>query len=90
MPLTLKNGNRRTLNFELVMYFLFTYTCTCVAMCSRFLMKQGIEVGDVKVLVYVQELQGKKYQLDSKGRMCLHKQWSMSLTTHPLQTLVSV
>ena len=53
--------------------------------------KQGIDIGDTKVLVYVKELQGKRYIMDRtgpRGLMTLAKQWSQSLTPHPLRTLV--
>ena len=45
------------------------------------------------MLVYVEELQGKRYVLDKSGprsMLTLEKQWSASPTPYPLQIVVSI
>lgn len=54
--------------------------------------RRGIDVGEISILVYVEELQGKRYVYDKTGPsgvMTMEKQWSASPTPHPLQTIVS-
>lgn len=48
----------------------------------------GILVGETKVLVYVQTLMGKKYQINSEGKLTLEKQFAPNITCYPLQVIV--
>ena len=55
--------------------------------------RKGVELGEINVLVYAKELQGKRLILDKtgpQGVMILSKQWSRSLTAHPLKILVII
>ena len=62
--------------------------CIHVSSYSR---RRAIDVGEVTVIVYAQQLQGRRYILDhsgTKGSLRLLKQWSHSTSSHPLQTIV--
>ena len=63
----------------------------CVFFFERYNRRRGINLGEVKLLVYVQELQGRQYLLNRsgpKGSVSLVKQWSPFITSYPLQTIV--
>lgn len=66
------------------LFYYFEFTC-------RYSKRRGIDLGDISILVYVEELQGKRYILDKSGHrsiMILEKQWSASPTPFPLQVVV--
>ncbi|KAG5876457.1 hypothetical protein JTB14_032690 [Gonioctena quinquepunctata] len=48
----------------------------------------GINFGETKVLVHVQEMIGRKYIFTSNGRLTLDKQFSVNVSNYPLQTVV--
>ncbi|CAG9863353.1 unnamed protein product [Phyllotreta striolata] len=48
----------------------------------------GILFGDIKVLVYVRQLIGKKFVCNSKGKLELQKQYAPNVSSHPLQSIV--
>lgn len=75
------------------MYFCVLCICKLNTSLNRSSSRRGIDIGDVQVLVYVEELQGKRYVCDKsgpRGIMSLEKQWSASSTPYPLQTIVSL
>jgi hypothetical protein len=64
---------------------------TVVRLNREYSRRRAIDLGDVNILVYVEELQGKKYVIDKSGprvMATLEKQWSASPTPYPLQLLV--
>lgn len=61
---------------------------TAFSVMKEHTVRRGIDLGDIKTLVYVQELQGRRYVSGPKGVLTLKKQWSPSSTTYPLQTMV--
>lgn len=50
--------------------------------------RMGINVGETKVLVYVQTLMGKKYSINSDGKLNLEKQFTTNVSYYPLQAVV--
>lgn len=48
----------------------------------------GINVGETKVLVYVQTLMGKKYSINIDGKLNLQKQFTTNISCYPLQAVV--
>ncbi len=57
----------------------------------RYLERQGINLGNIELLVYVQVLQGKRYVVNkrgAKGTVALVKEWSQVIETFAYQTCV--
>lgn len=48
----------------------------------------GINIGETKVLVYVQTLMGKKYSINPDGKLNLEKQFTTNVSYYPLQVVV--
>lgn len=48
----------------------------------------GINVGETKILVYVQILIGKKYGISSDGKCTLEKQFTSNVSCYPLQAII--
>ena len=64
---------------------------TVLCFTTRYNRRRGINLGEVRLIVYAQELQGMQYILNRsgpKGSVSLIKQWSQSTTFYPLQTVV--
>ncbi|XP_060517739.1 5'-3' exoribonuclease 1 [Cylas formicarius] len=56
---------------------------------DRYNNRLGITFGEVKVLVQVQVMTGRKYVFSHNGRVTLEKQFSENTANYPLQTVVS-
>ena len=52
--------------------------------------KKGIEVGETRVLAFVEELLGRKYVTKRNGETTLEKQWGRARKAVPLQLVVEV
>ena len=55
-----------------------------------FMKRKGIVVKETAVVVYVQQLTGRKYVPLPDGSVVLEKQWSRQVLNFPYQTVVKV
>ncbi|KAJ3594424.1 hypothetical protein NHX12_003731 [Muraenolepis orangiensis] len=55
---------------------------------EHFLKRKGIVIKDTAVLVYIQQLTGRKYVPLPDGSVVLQKQWSRQVLPYPYQTIV--